>query len=115
MQWKHLVGKVLNTGAFDIIYKAQRVVPNRAASAKKANGLKLNLAETIEIIDWETAQYILSHQLECHAICEARDRKRNAVLGLPPTNSEVQFLVEAPEEETNRPPSLEDFLSSELS
>jgi hypothetical protein len=114
MNWKHLVGKVLNNEAFGIIAQAKQVQPTTAL-AKKRNGDRLNLTETIQVIEYETAQYILTHQLECHAICEARARKRNAVLGMPPTFSEVQFLVEAPEEETNRPPSLEDFLSSELS
>ncbi len=114
MQWKHLVGKVLNNQAFGIIAKAKQVQPTTAL-AKKQNGEKLNLAETIQVIDWETAQYILTHQLECHAICEARDRKRNAVLGLPPTFSEVQYLVEAPDEEPDRPPKLADFLNSEFS
>jgi hypothetical protein len=114
MEWKHLVGKVLNNGAFGIISKAKQV-PATTALAKKKNGEELNLAETIQLIDWETAQYILSHQLECHAICEARDRKRNAVLGLPPTFSEVQYLVEAPDEEPDRPPKLTDFLTGEFS
>ncbi len=114
MQWKHLVGKVLNNQAFEIIARAQQISPTKAM-AKKRSGEKLNLTETIQVIEYETAQYILSHQLECHAICEARARKRNAVLGIAPTFSEVQYLVEAPDEEQDRPPKLEDFLNSEFS
>jgi hypothetical protein len=114
MNWKQLVGKVLNNNGFEMIRQAQQVQATRAL-AKKRNGDKLNLAETIQVIEFETAEYILSHQLECHAICEARARKRNELNGLPPTFSEIQFLVEAPEEEEDRPPKLKDFLESELS
>jgi hypothetical protein len=113
MKWRHLVGNVLNNHAFEIIAKAKQVSPTTAL-AKKRSGEKLTLAETIQVIEYETAQYILSHQLELHALCEARDRKHNAALGLPPTNSEIQFLIEAPDEEENRPPKLENFLTSGL-
>jgi hypothetical protein len=41
---------------------------------------------------------IVKYELETHAICEARERKRNAQLGLPPTVSEIQHIVETPDE-----------------
>ncbi len=97
-----------------MISQAKQVQPT-TAMAKKRNGEKLSLPERIQLIEWEAAQYILNHQLECHAICEARDRKRNAVLGMPPTFSEVEYLVETPEEETGPPPKLTDFLNNEFS
>jgi hypothetical protein len=42
---------------------------------------------------------VLQHPEIAHAVCEARERKRNAQLGLPPTVSELAELITKPEAE----------------
>jgi hypothetical protein len=42
---------------------------------------------------------VLQHPEISHAVCEARERKRNSSLGLPPTISELAELITKPEAE----------------
>jgi hypothetical protein len=44
---------------------------------------------------------VLKHPEYAHAICEARERKRNAQLGVPPTPSEFAELITKPEQEVS--------------
>jgi hypothetical protein len=44
---------------------------------------------------------VLRNSESAHAICEARERKRNAQLGLPPTVSELAELITKAEEVAN--------------
>jgi hypothetical protein len=44
---------------------------------------------------------VLQHPEVAHAVCEARERKRNSSLGLPPTVSELAELITKPEEVAN--------------
>ncbi len=76
--------------------------------------MTLTVDEQIKVIKFNYAQYIIGHELETHAICEARERKRNEMLGKPPTLSEVQYLIEKPEEEeSSSAPKLSDYIDPE--
>jgi hypothetical protein len=99
LEWKELVGKVLNKTAFNMIAEAGAVRLSTRTAAKKNNNEALSGDEQIEIINYEAAQYILKHQFEIHAICEARERKKNEQLGNPPSFSETAWIINRPDEE----------------
>jgi hypothetical protein len=48
---------------------------------------------------YRTCEDILANINETHAICEVRERKRNSVLGLLPTTSELAEILNQPEPE----------------
>jgi hypothetical protein len=112
LEWKILKGKVLNKTAFDMVADARAIQLSPRTAAKQSNKLALSSNEQIEIINFNAAQYILNHQPEIHAICEARERKRNEQLGMPPSFSEAKWIVERPEEEaeSSSAPQLSDFI-----
>jgi hypothetical protein len=53
---------------------------------------------------YETCASILANINETHAICEVRERKRNSVLGLLPTTSELAEILSQPEPEQPEQP-----------
>ncbi len=98
LEWKELIGKVINKTAFSMISEARSIQLSPRTAAKQNNKVALTGDEQIEIINFEAAQYILKHQAEIHAICEARERKTNEQLGRPPSFSEAAWIIERPEE-----------------
>jgi hypothetical protein len=50
-------------------------------------------------VRFESYIAILRHPEVSHAVCEARERKRNSSLGLPPTVCELAELITKPEAE----------------
>ncbi len=110
LEWKTLTGKVLNKTAFDMVTQARNIQLSPRTAAKKNGGVALSGDERIEIINFDAAQYILNHQAEIHAICEARERKRNEQLGNPPSFSETKWIIERPEEEESSAPQLSDYI-----
>jgi hypothetical protein len=111
LEWRILTGKVLNNTAFTMITDARAIQLSPRTAARQHNKEALSSNEQIEIINFNAAQYILNHQPEIHAICEARERKRNEQLGMPPSFSEAKWIVERPEEEeASSAPKLSDYI-----
>jgi hypothetical protein len=111
LEWRILTGKVLNKTAFNMVAEARAIQLSPRTAAKQNSNEHLSSNEQIEIINFNAAQYILNHQPEIHAICEARERKRNEQLGNPPSFSEAKWIVERPEEEeSSSAPKISDYL-----
>jgi hypothetical protein len=110
LEWKDLIGKVLNKTAFNMVIEARSIQLKPRTAARRNNNEQLTSDEQIEIIKFNAAQYILNHQPEIHAICEARERKRNEQLGMQPSFSEAKWIIERPEEEESSAPQLSDYL-----
>ncbi len=98
LEWRSLVGGVWNKTAHTMISEARQIKIDNKILAKNHNNIALTADEQIQLIKFNYAQYVVKYELETHAICEARERKRNAQLGLPPTVSEIQYIVETPDE-----------------
>lgn len=109
LDWQSLTGDVWNKTAFRMIGEAKELKIDNKVLAKFRNKETLTNDEQIQLIKFRHAQYIIRHELEVHAICEARERKRNAQLGLPPTVSEIQFIVENLGKEESETEFLEDI------
>ncbi len=109
LNWKPLVGKCWNAAAaawsnelfrqaqlLKIILDDQHLVgkegPNRAPVEKWT---------AMHQERFESYITVLQHPEVAHAVCEARERKRNSSLGLPPTASELAELIAKPEEVAN--------------
>jgi hypothetical protein len=113
LEWKELVGKVLNKTAFSMIAEARSIQLSNRTAAKQNNNEALTGDERIEIINFDAAQYIVEHQAEIHAICEARERKKNEQLGNAPSFSEAAWIIERPEQQrASPPPKLSDFINT---
>jgi hypothetical protein len=111
LEWRILRGKVLNNTAFTMITEARAIQLSPRTAAKQNAGEALSSNEQIEIINFNAAQFILKHQPEIHAICEARERKRNEQLGMQPSFSEAKWIIERPEEEeSSSAPQLSDYI-----
>jgi hypothetical protein len=109
LEWRELVGKTWNKTAFLMITQAREIKIDNTILAKARAETVLTNEERIKLIRFNYAQYIAQHEFEIHAICEARERKRNAQLGLPPTVSEIQFIIEMPEQPEFSSDFLEDI------
>ncbi len=107
LNWKPLVGKCWNAaaaawsnemlrqaGLLKTILDDQHLVgkesPNRAPVEKWT---------PMHQERFESYITVLQHPEVAHAVCEARERKRNSSLGLPPTVSELAELITKPEQE----------------
>jgi hypothetical protein len=107
LNWRPLVGKCWNAaaaawsnemlrqaGLLKTILDDQHLVgkegPNRAPVEKWT---------AMHQERFESYITVLQHPEVAHAVCEARERKRNSSLGLPPTVSELAELITKPEAE----------------
>ncbi len=107
LNWRPLVGKCWNAAAaawsnemlreaqlLKIVLDEQHLVgkegPNRAPVEKWT---------AMHQERFESYITVLQHPEVAHAVCEARERKRNSSLGLPPTVSELAELITKPEQE----------------
>jgi hypothetical protein len=58
--------------------------------------VKIETWSEIHEAQYKTCKDILTNINETHAICEVRERKRNSVLGLLPTTSELAEILNQP-------------------
>ena len=65
--------------------------------SEKDNEAKIELWSEIHEAQFSACITILKNEAVTHAVCEVRDRKRNATLGLLPTISELAEIINQPE------------------
>jgi hypothetical protein len=64
---------------------------------EKENEAKIEKWSEIHDAQFSACLSILKNQTITHAVCEVRERKRNATLGLLPTISELAEIINQPE------------------
>ncbi len=109
LNWPELVGKVQNESAKAILSKAQiqyqhlRKLKNSQSEigSEKPNEVKIEKWSNIHEAEFQACLAILKNDEAVHAVCEVRERKRNATLGLLPNVSELHEIISAAE--PNRP------------
>jgi hypothetical protein len=63
---------------------------------EKEGQSKIESWTSIHEAELAACEFILSHKMEVHALCEVRDRKHNQNFGLPPTISEMVEMINQP-------------------
>jgi hypothetical protein len=107
LNWKPLLGKVWNAAAEAWLKEItdQAKLLNFTKSQQHLVGQENENRAPVEpwtpmhearLNDYRT---VLRRTEAAHAVCEARERKRNSTLGLPPTVSELAELITKPEAE----------------
>jgi hypothetical protein len=107
LNWRELVGKVQNESGAAMLHKAQleynhlnQLKRNQSQiGTENPNQVKIEVWSEIHEAQYRTCKDILTNINETHAICEVRERKRNSVLGLLPTTSELAEILNQPEPE----------------
>ncbi len=107
LNWKPLIGKCWNAAAAawsnEMLREAQllKIVLDEQHLVGKEGPNRAHVEPWTAMHEVRFNNYItvLQHPEISHAICEARERKRNAQLGLPPTISELAELITKPEQE----------------
>jgi hypothetical protein len=107
LNWKPLRGRVWNAAAekwLNTITQQERLLKelkSRQHQSKEATEHFAPVEEWTATQEAQLAAYriVLRNKGAAHAVCEARERKRNSTLGLPPTVSELAELLTAKAEE----------------
>jgi ERCC4-type nuclease len=107
LNWHELEGKVRNESGAAMLNKAQ-IEYNHLKQLKRnqhligtenPNQVKIEVWSQIHEAQYKTCEDILANISGTHAICEVRERKRNSVLGLLPTTSELAEILNQPKPE----------------
>jgi hypothetical protein len=112
LNWRELVRKVQNKSGAAMLNKAQleynhlnQLKRNQSQIGREnPNQVKIETWSEIHEAQYRTCEDILANINETHAICEVRERKRNSVLGLLPTTSELAEILNQPEPEKPEQP-----------
>jgi hypothetical protein len=98
--WKSLVGKY-NEEANDLIKTA--IMKNQISYSRKHNLNPEAGTEwtNVDEILYEANKFVVANETHVHAVYEARERKRNGQLGLPPTLAELVSMIRDEPSQTN--------------
>ncbi len=107
LNWRPLVGKCWNQAAAawsnEMLRQAQLLKTvkdeQHLVGKESPNRAPIEKWTTLHEERFEAYIAVLQHPEIAHAVCEARERKRNSSLGLPPTISELAELITKPEQE----------------
>ncbi len=107
LDWKPLIGKCWNQAAAtwsnEMLRQAQllkTILDDQHLVGKEdPNRASVEPWTPLHEVRFNNYIAVLQHPEVAHAMCEARERKRNAQLGLPPTVSELAELITKPEQE----------------
>jgi hypothetical protein len=94
-------------GKAQIQYNQLRKLKNSQSGigSEKPNEVKIEKWSNVHEAQFQDCLEILKNTEAVHAICEVRERKRNATLGLLPTLSELHEIISAAEPNTPLQPA----------